>query len=84
MFYFCEPQHQPLRKVPNFYSNARFRVTKIQVRFYKDDWLDKFLSGFLRRFVNKSLATQVFYERHLSNFFPAWEIEFSLEKVIVS
>lgn len=80
MYYFCEAHHQPRRKVPSFYSSARFRIAKISIRFYREDWLDKLISPVLERLVNKSYSAQVFYERHLSYLFPAWEIEFVLRK----
>lgn len=79
MYYFCKIENQPSRKVPCFYSRARFRVTKITLRFYREDWLDKLLAPVLERLVNKNYYFQLFYERHLSYLFPAWEIEFLMQ-----
>ncbi len=76
MYYFCKTENQPDRKVPCFYSRASFRVKEIKLRFYREDWLDKLLAPLLEKLVNKNYFTQVFYERHISSLFPAWEIEF--------
>jgi len=79
MYYFCKTENQPNRKVPDFYSKACFRVEKIKLRFYREDWLDRLLTPMLEYFVNRSFLHQVFYERHLSYLLPAWEIEFLIK-----
>lgn len=79
MYYFCKTENQPKRKVPCFYSTASFKISQISLRFYKDDWLDKLLAPLLEKLVNKNYSFQVFYERHLSYLFPAWEIEFLMQ-----
>jgi predicted SAM-dependent methyltransferase len=80
MYYFSESHHQPKRKVPSFYSSARFRVTKISVGFYREDWLERLLAPVLERLINRSWSAQLFYERRLSSLFPASEVEFILQK----
>ena len=79
MYYFCKTENQPSRKVPCFYSRACFNVKKIKLRFYRDDWLDRLLAPVLEKIVNKNYSFQVFYERHFSYLFPAWEIEFLMQ-----
>lgn len=80
MYYFCNDHNQPLRKVPSFYSKARFKVIRIRLRFYREDWFDNLLAPLLEKIVNRSYKSQVFYERHFSYLFPAWEIKYQLKK----
>jgi ubiquinone/menaquinone biosynthesis C-methylase UbiE len=84
MYYFCSQEQQPKRKVPSFYSKARFQVSSINLRFYREDWLDNLVAPWLEKLVNRSYRTQVFYERHFAYIFPAWEISFQLKKDVRS
>lgn len=81
MYYFVDPENQPPRKVPAFYSPARFRVESILLDFYYDDFLDRLLTPLVRRLVNRSLRWQEFYERRLSSLFHAAEITYAMRPV---
>ncbi len=78
MFYFSPAEHQPRRKVPDYYCPAKFRVTRIQLDFYRIGRIDTFFVPFFARWVNGSFARQEFYERRLSSYFHAWQINFLL------
>ena len=78
MFYFADPQHQPKRKVPAFYSNSRFSVESIRFDFPHDGWLDRLLTPILKRVINSSFAMQDFYERRLCRWLPARQIRYVL------
>jgi SAM-dependent methyltransferase len=80
-FYFCDPSDQPRRKVPSFYVDFRFRIERIEIRFYRRSLLDKLVVPLLSRFVNLGMATQDWYERRLCRLFHASEIEFVLRPV---
>lgn len=78
MYYFCDSASQPMRKVPDYYSKARFFVEEAKIMFYRLDFLDKVIAPWFERVVNKNMQSKVFYERHLAYAFPAWEIRFCL------
>ena len=82
MFYFSNVEHQPQRKVPSYYSNARFQVLSVRIRFYRHGILDFLISPVLERLINGSFQCQVFYERRLARLFHAWEIHYRLTPVI--
>lgn len=81
MNYFVDPQHQPRRKVPAFYSSVRFTVQSIKIRFYRHSLLDHVVAPPLQWLVNRNFAWQNFYERRLASFFHAWEIVYVLTPV---
>jgi SAM-dependent methyltransferase len=80
-FYFCDPANQPKRKVPSFYVDFRFRVERIEIRFYKRSLLDKLVVPWLAKLVNSSVRTQDWYERRLCRLWHASELEFVLRPV---
>jgi hypothetical protein len=63
----------------NFYSDARFEIESIQLRFFKRKFL--FYNYLIQPLVNSSRFTQMLFEKtFLSRFFPAHNIRFHLEK----
>jgi SAM-dependent methyltransferase len=82
MSYFAAAEDQPSRrKVPAFYSDARFRIESIRIDFYRSSLADKLVGGFLSWFVNRNIRLQEFYERRLSGAFHAWQVRFVLRPV---
>ena len=78
MYYFSPPEFQPPRKVPHYYSKARFKVNEVRLSFYRYTLYDRMVAPLLERFLNKSFARLEWYERRLATFFPARQIYFSL------
>ena len=80
MYYFVSPETQPtIRKVPAFYSDARFRVKSITIQFYRSSIVDKIIAPIFSRIVNYNIYTQNFYERRLAYLYHAWQIRYLLE-----
>lgn len=80
MYYFVSPDCQPKRrKVPEFYTDARFRVKSLTIEFYRSSIFDKLLAPIFAKIVNFNIYTQDFYERRLSYLFHAWQIRYVLE-----
>lgn len=76
MHYFVDPENQPARKVPAFYSPARFTIESIGLDFYYEDGLDRLFTPVVRKLVNRNLRRQEFYERRLSSLFHAADITY--------
>lgn len=77
MYYFVARENQPsIRKVPSFYTNARFRIDKLTIEFYRSGAIDKLIAPLLGRLINQSIHLQDFYERRLSGLFHAWQIRY--------
>lgn len=82
MSYFVSEDLQPnTRKVPAFYTNARFRVKSLKIEFYKHTLFDKLFSPTFSKLINYNIWTQNFYERRLAHLFHAWQIRYKLEPV---
>jgi SAM-dependent methyltransferase len=77
--YFVAPDKQPaLRRVPAFYTDARFLIDSIRIDFYERGFIDRALNPLLSRLVNRSLAWQDFYERRLARLLHAWQVRYVL------
>jgi hypothetical protein len=76
MYYFCDPEDQPTRKVPCHYVGFRFFVDEVYVKFSTRGLLGTTIGRAMRWFVNLRFATQHFYERRLSWLWPADEIRY--------
>lgn len=82
MCYFVETAQQPFeRKVPSFYTTARFRLVEVKIEFFHFNKLDRFFGGLFSRFVNLSTANQEFYERRLCWIFKARQLRFRMVPV---
>ncbi|NJB69073.1 ubiquinone/menaquinone biosynthesis C-methylase UbiE [Desulfobaculum xiamenense] len=85
MCYFVQESSQPFRrKVPDFYTHARFRLEHVHVSFYqmgqtKRNFADRLLrNNFEKRVVNRSCASLERYEKWMYRFWPAESIEYVL------
>jgi SAM-dependent methyltransferase len=79
MYYFVASENQPkIRKVPPFYTDARFTIQSIKIDFYHSGWIDRVFSSLLKRIVNRTIVLQDFYERRLAAFFHAWQIRYCM------
>ena len=67
------------RKVPAFYTNARFQIKSLKIEFYKYSLFDKLFSPIISKLINYNIATQNFYERRLTHLFHAWQIRYILQ-----
>ena len=77
MYYFVQSSKQhAIRKVPSFYSDARFDIESVRIEFYQLSKIDKLVVPFLSRLVNRNIHWQDFYERRLSSLFHAWQLRF--------
>lgn len=80
-FYFTDPDKQPRRKVPAFYSRCRFQVGNVNIRLMHETWFDKAVRAVLQPLVNLSRNWQDWYERRLCRLFPANEIQYRISPV---
>jgi SAM-dependent methyltransferase len=79
MNYFVDMDKQPgAHKVPALPTSTRFEIDSVRISFYRFNLLDRLVVPFLRYFVNRSPATQHFYELRLSRLFPAAELRFRM------
>jgi hypothetical protein len=76
MYYFVDPSRQPMRKVPAFYSSARFLIESIRIEFYAESAPDRWIGPLAERLVNRSFGWQEVYERRPATLFHAWHIRY--------
>lgn len=82
MNYFVALEDQPaLRKVPAFYSDARFRMRSLRIEFYTLSPLDKILGPLFERLFNRSFRLQDLYERRFSRLWHAYQLRYIMEPV---
>lgn len=82
MHYFVPSEFQAgSRKVPSFYSNAKFKIESIKIDFYKISLIDYIVAPLISRIINLNLAMQLFYERRLSGFYHAAQIKYTLTPI---
>jgi SAM-dependent methyltransferase len=81
MFYFANPEDQPVRKVPSFYTKARFRVDDIWIQLVPRSLFWRCLFPFMNRVINRNIPWQDRYERHLCHLVPAWSITYRMSAV---
>ncbi len=79
MYYFVATELQPeVRKVPAFYSKARFHVEEITITLLNNTLFDRLLTPRLFSVINRNFARQDLYERRLCRLFPANGLIFRL------
>lgn len=78
MHYFMETEDQPVKKLPNYYTNTRFKLVSIKYDFYRESPLEKIFVPILRPLVNINYHTQAIYEKRFPWFWPASELRFIL------
>jgi hypothetical protein len=77
MYYFVASKDQPnIRKVPDFYSEKKFKVKSIYIDFYTETIFDKVIGRLFKLIVNSNFFMQNFYERRLSGIYHAWQIKY--------
>lgn len=76
MYYFVDEKDQPSRKVPTFYSDARFRVLDIHVTLLDRKWIDRLAFPLMETVINSSRVWQDRYERRLCRIWPAENIRY--------
>ncbi|CAN6134411.1 Methyltransferase type 11 [Methylophilaceae bacterium] len=79
MHYFMDESIQFGRKVPDYYTKARYKVEKITIMFYREKLIDKILEPILSRIVNLNIHTQDIYERRFCYLYPAWQIKYEMK-----
>jgi hypothetical protein len=79
-YYFCDEADQPRRKVPNFYSAARFRVESVRFGLMRDSWLDRAVRTVVQPLINRGVGWLDWYERRLSRLFPVSEVHYVLRR----
>ncbi|MBN1199457.1 MAG: class I SAM-dependent methyltransferase [Bacteroidales bacterium] len=68
------------RKVPTFYNSLNFRITRMKIVFYSPFFTRNIFRKGLTWLFNSSRFMQERYEDGLCYLFPAYELEFELEK----
>lgn len=82
MYYFVSVENQPkIRKVPPYYTDVRFQVNSLTIEFYESSIIDKIFSRLIAKLINRDIVWQDFYERRVSNFFHAWQIQYLMQPV---
>ena len=77
MCYFVERAQQPfVRKVPCYYSNARFLLDCINIEFFPGRGLSRRAKPWLEAFFNKTPLRQDLYERQASKFLRAQQLRY--------
>jgi len=76
--YFMDPEDQAGRKVPSYYSTARFRLLERRLVFERLNLLDRILVPILRALMNRRLGAMEIYERRWAWIYPAQEIRLKL------
>jgi SAM-dependent methyltransferase len=77
-FYLAAEEHQPRRKVPNFYLPQRFRVEHVRFNLLRSSVADKVARAVLQPLINRSVGWLDWYERRLCRLVPADDIHFVL------
>ncbi|MCF7954338.1 MAG: class I SAM-dependent methyltransferase [Phycisphaerae bacterium] len=80
-YYFVDTENQPSRKVPDYYSDIKIRVTLIKLKFRSSF---KVLNPFRKlfgRIINCHPRLQEYYEENLCYMFPCHGIEVEFEPV---
>jgi SAM-dependent methyltransferase len=82
MSYFVESDQQPFRrKLPCFYTKARFKFVDVRIEFFDFSFLDQIVGRPLSVFVNRSVANQEFYERRLCWVIKARQLRFKMTPI---
>lgn len=78
--YFADEETKLQRKVPDFYCEVRFHITKRYLRFYSLRPLLNFKRRLLSKWVNRNSQAQERYEESGCYQFPCQEIHFEMIK----
>lgn len=78
--YFCKDKYFK-RGVPNFYNRINFKINKIKIHFKSPFFVRNLIRNVWTIIFNSSKYMQELYEGSLCYIFPAYEIEFEIEKI---
>jgi SAM-dependent methyltransferase len=79
MNYFVDTNKQPsVWRVPPSYTRTRFEMQSVHIAFYRLSLMDRIFVPLLRYLVNRSAASQNFFELRLSRLFPAAELHYKM------
>jgi len=78
--YFSDNETNLKRKVPRFYNDIRFHITKRYLRFYSLRLLLNYQRRLISMWVNRSTGAQERYEESWCYVFPCQEIHFEMTK----
>lgn len=73
--YFMDKEDQVGRKVPCYYSKARFKLKSRRIVFARTNLLDRIFVPALRSILNRWFSAMEIYERRWSWIYPAWELQ---------
>jgi SAM-dependent methyltransferase len=79
-YYMVDPARQLRRKVPAFYTSARFQVERLSIRFDRETFFGKLTAPVYESIVNAGAWTQALYERRFVWAFPASELHVTLRR----
>lgn len=79
--YFADETSKLKRKVPNFYNDIRFHITRRYLRFYSLRTLLNYRRRIYSKWVNRSSAAQERYEETSCYRHPCQEIHYQMTKV---
>ena len=79
--YFADEETKLKRKVPNFYNDLKFHITKRYLRFYSLRPLLNYRRRFYSKWVNRSVWAMEFYEENRCYRHPCQEIHFEMTKI---
>jgi SAM-dependent methyltransferase len=80
-FYFCADSDQPRRKVPSFYSPARFRVESVRFHLLRESVVEKLARAVLQPLINTGVGWLDWYERRLCRLLPVSDVRYVLRPV---
>jgi len=80
--YFADDKSKLKRKVPDFYNELQFHITKRYLRFYSLRRLPNLIRKAITKWVNRSSMAQERYEESWCYQFPCQEIYFEMTKVL--
>ena len=78
--YFADQGSKLRRKVPGFYNELQFHITRRYLRFYSQRPLLNYKRRILSKWVNRSSSAQERYEESWCYHFPCQEIHFEMKK----
>ena len=79
--YFADEASKLKRKVPSFYNDLQFHITKRYLRFHSTQPFRHFRRTLLSKWVNRSSHAQERYEESYCYLYPCQEIHYEMTKI---
>jgi len=79
--YFADEETKLKRKVPNFYNDLRFHITRRYLRFHSTHPFCNFRRSLISKWVNRSSHAQERYEESYCYLYPCQEIHYEMTKL---